>query len=299
MNYTIKTKQIIVFLTIIGVLSLLVFGLINFSEHKFSENKIFNKELKEFHSLLKDGEPAYSFEQANHIVNELIPMIERAVGKKFKKIPEIQLITTKELETILNCETNHRYLNDSNNLEKYEKKSIKKMSKMILGYYDRHEQIVCLLPQRIPVALKLLKLDEKYGFDIAKINIAHELTHALQDQYINLTNYYNMIPGSDEEYAFRATIEGHAVFIEKKIRKQLNIDDFDKIPIYSPEPNQMIKSKPESTVLYNFFTAYADGENFINYHYDKGGNNLIWDILNSPPVESVMIIYPENYCEKI
>jgi len=154
----------------------------------------------------------------------------------------------------------------------------------------------------------LLKLDGKYSLDISKMIIAHELTHALQDQHMNFENCYNKIPGNDELYAFRSTIEGHATFIEKKIGKQLGIDDFiislspladsGKIVFNSPVLNQMMKSSRGNDPLHSFMTAYTDGEDFINYNFEKGGNTLLWKILEFPPVDSAMIVYPEIYLEK-
>lgn len=58
-------------------------------------------ELKEFHELIKDGKPAYTTDQANAIVKELIPLIENIAGRKFKKIPEIRLIGSDEARKII------------------------------------------------------------------------------------------------------------------------------------------------------------------------------------------------------
>jgi len=154
MSYKIRVKQTITFLIMVGVLSLITFWMVTSNKQKFSEDRMANKELKEFHSLFEDGEPAYSLEQANNIAKGLIPLIEKTVGKKFKQKPEIRLITTDGLEKLLVQKSKiNRIFNNSGTSTDDIKKTTRILSKALLGLYDRAGQIVYLLPQRIPVTM--------------------------------------------------------------------------------------------------------------------------------------------------
>ena len=303
MNYKIKQSNIFIFLTLIGVLSIIGFVLIGFNGWKNLKDKTAEKDLKEFHKLFEEGKPYYTLDQANKIVRELIPKIEKIAGRKFNKIPEIRLINTKEFKKVLIRETDIKILNNSNRLIENKRNPFQIMVKLFYGIYGSRDHILYLLPKKIATILRLLKLDEKYGMDIVRITIAHELTHALQDQYLNLFNKRIELPGTEEVHAFSATIEGHAVFIEKEIGRQLGIDDFiiDLFPLAdsakmrfdNPKLIQMMTSDISWTSI------YSQGEKFIAHHYKKGGNRLLWKILENPPIDTSMIVDPKTYSPKL
>lgn len=303
MNYKIKQSNIFIFLTLIGVLSIIGFVLIGFNGWKNLKDKTAEKDLKEFHKLFEEGKPYYTLDQANKIVRELIPKIEKIAGRKFNKIPEIRLINTKEFKKVLIRETDIKILNNSNRLIENKRNPFQIMVKLFYGIYGSRDHILYLLPKKIATILRLLKLDEKYGMDIVRITIAHELTHALQDQYLNLFNKRSELPGTEEVHAFSATIEGHAVFIEKEIGRQLGIDDFiiDLFPLAdsakmrfdNPKLIQMMTSDISWTSI------YSQGEKFIAHHYKKGGNRLLWKILENPPIDTSMIVDPKTYSPKL
>ncbi len=132
---------------------------------------------------------------------------------------------------------------------------------------------------------------------LVKTIIAHELTHALQDQYIDLETKKRRVPGTEEMHALSAIIEGHATFIERNIGRQLGIRYFksDKRADYEFKTPLLrhVTSKDSPFAL-----KYSKGVEFIEYHFDKGGNPLLWDILENPPIETSMINYPETYIPK-
>lgn len=157
-----------------------------------------------------------------------------------------------------------------------------------------------MLPKRIAPTLKIRKIDEKYAMAIAKMNIAHELTHALQDQYINFAKKFSKIAGREGLDAFHATIEGHAVFVQKKVGKQLKIDSsiIDLHPLVNS--SEVIFKDPKlremhASALFDMKRIYSGGEKFLEYHYSRSGNELVWKILANPPVSTSMISYPDTY----
>ncbi|OGV59648.1 MAG: hypothetical protein A2283_07880 [Lentisphaerae bacterium RIFOXYA12_FULL_48_11] len=257
-------------------------------------------------ALLKDGKPEYTIDEANDMVSELMPLIEDIAGKTFIKPPEIRLINTDKIDELMireeNCEKT------TNNILESKKSENKMMSKFILAIYSKCEHVLYLMPQRIPVVTRLFGFDEKYGRDIAKMNIAHELTHALQDQHINFLTFFEKMNRSEETHAFLSMIEGHATFIEKKIGQLLGIEKkiIDAFPLVNHMEGNPKKAAFGSHELTDKFIKslppiqmiYSAGEKFIHYHYNKGGNDKIWYILNNPPVDTLMITEPEIYSAK-
>src|SRR5262249_23741025 len=77
----------------------------------------------------------------------------------------------------------------------------------VLAFYD---------PQTKHVYVRGTDLDIAH-----KVTLAHELTHALQDQYFDLTRL-GKLPTQEQQNAFRTMAEGDAVRIENKYVAQLS-----------------------------------------------------------------------------
>jgi len=77
-------------------------------ETKNSENENIKFGSEQIKSLLKDGRPEYTIDEANAIISDLIPIIEVIAARKFKKIPKISLINTDKVDDLIikekNCE---------------------------------------------------------------------------------------------------------------------------------------------------------------------------------------------------
>ena len=221
-----KIKLLSLFLLVLGMLGLIKSGVIRFNPTDDRIRTTGNKELKEFyHSVFRVGKSHFTLDQANSIAVELIPLIEKITGKKFKKQPVIKLIDGKELEKILILESDIKILNNSNKLVESGNKFFPNILKTYNGLYGARDQTVYLLPKRIESICKVLNIDKKNRMEVFKIIIAHELTHALQDQYLNLWYQRNQFPGKEELDAFSVTIEGHAVFVAKEVGKKIGVDE--------------------------------------------------------------------------
>jgi hypothetical protein len=288
-----KIKLFSIFIALVGILYLIKSGVIKYTP---TEDKS-----QSFHSLfMKDGKSFYTLDQANKIAMELIPVIEKVAGKKFKKNPVIKLLDGKEIKNILIREADIKMLNNSNKLIEERNKILPHITSMYFGLYGSRDQTVYLLPKRIEPICKILNLDKEYGIKIVKVLIAHELTHALQDQYLNLWDQRNNLPGKEELDAYSAAIEGHAVFVAKEVGRQIGLkaDIINLFPLVKSikqkfhTQHRIQQMKAFQSPLKNI---YSLGEIFINYHHSKEGNKLIWQILSNPPVNVTMILNPELY----
>lgn len=248
-------------------------------------------EKDEFNGLFKEGKPFYTLEEAKEYADELIPLVEKYAGRKFKWTPEIRLIDSEELETLVLRE---KLFGPKNNKapSAVERLQNQRYSKFISGLYSRHDRAVYLLPRRVSVTLRFMGLDDDYGVFIAKSNIAHELTHALQDQHVNLADTFKKVTTTDQAQAFSAVMEGQAVMVEHLVRQQFPSCK-GKMEITGNNKNTDILRMVKSIC-----TIYRYGRKFVQHHTDQGGNEKIWEILQAPPADSSMIIYPETYCKK-
>jgi hypothetical protein len=173
------------------------------------------------------------------------------------------------------------------------------ISVALMGKYGICDGVLYLLPQNLTPLMKLAKVDEQYAQPIIKLIIAHELVHAVQDQETDLKKLY-YITGMDELNAFSATIEGHAVFIQEIVGERMALTEsvietsklFSAGAVTDDDPaKEMIRK----VIAAQFEQTYLGGKKFIEYHYNKGGNELVWEILAAPPLKTAMISRPETY----
>ena len=50
---------------------------------------------------VKEGEPAFTLEEAEIFLKEMTPLVEKATGKKFTEIPKVKIIDRDGLEKII------------------------------------------------------------------------------------------------------------------------------------------------------------------------------------------------------
>lgn len=261
--------------------------------------------LEKLAQVLKEGAPAFTREQANAYAQELIPLVEEAAGRKLKLVPAIRLVNREELARVLARELQPQLKNLLPKLKEVEVKRAAQaqaqfLAPVLLGKYGTEDKVLYLLPRNLHPLLKLLRMDEKHSVSIVKLVIAHELTHALQDQEVGLQEKFCQVKGLDESQAVNATIEGHAVFIQYKVGQALKLGE--TVREYSKLlAAGAVKFEDPALELLNqrisaqFEQIYLGGKKFVEYHHKKGGNELIWRILAAPPVETSMIAAPETY----
>ena len=141
-----------------------------------------------------------------------IPMIEKALGVKFKTPPKLELRSRDQvreflLRTINEPEAQRQIANqevlykllglvkDTLNVADF---YVKVLTEQIMGFYDPKTKVLYVVdgaPQ-----------------DYIGITIMHELVHALQDQYTNVDSLLHLTGDDDRALAAQAVIEGQATY---------------------------------------------------------------------------------------
>lgn len=127
---------------------------------------------------------------------------------------------------------------------------------------------------------------------------AHELTHALQDQWFDLNGLYpkGKAKTFDSDLSIQALVEGDATSVEDEY--------ISEIPGLARKVGAEEKGKgPSSDTLFNTPTIlllpdsleYDAGESFVNYLYSQGGNDEVNLAYYYPPTSSEQIIHPGKY----
>lgn len=254
--------------------------------------------------LVNEGESAYSENEVKAYVKELIPLIEKHAGKKFVKVPQVKIIDRKGMTKILSEEFESQFKNmysqaSNEELHIMASKQAAAFSTTLLGKYSIFEKTVYLMPKNIKPLFTLLNVDQENLKPLIKVVIAHELTHALQNQEINLQKLFSL-NNIDAMQAYNATIEGHAVFVSELVARELGIENaaielarmLSAGAINIDDPLMDTVNKTVSAV---YEEVYLGGKKFIEYHYQQGGNIRLWKILNTPPTRTSMIANPATY----
>lgn len=135
--------------------------------------------------------------------------------------------------------------------------------------------------------------------------LAHELSHALADQYFNLENFMEETPSNDDEnLAHTAVVEGQASWL--MIAYELKRAGQPAVP--TPEMLKSVSDSGESSMadypvlktspLYiqqSLLFPYSQGTLFFDAVYRKLGKAAFSEVFTHPPSDSAQIIHPEKY----
>ncbi len=256
--------------------------------------------------LFEEGPPAYSQAEADAWVAELKPIVERVCARKFKSAPALRVVDRPELAAVLSRSV--RFW-DGDVLpvmpDTYRNRLYAALAALesvaLLGLYDPLDKVLYAVPTNVRAVLAAFDVDARHYEPFVKLVVAHELTHALQDQHLGLAWFRGR--GPDARHAFRAAIEGHAVFVQERVGAELGVDDTSleisrmltagNVPVES-DWSQEIESA--ARVLYE--EVYLGGRDFIAHHHDAAGMDGVWRILAAPPAQTAMIASPGTYAPK-
>lgn len=255
--------------------------------------------------LFKEGPPVYLQAQADSWAAELSPIVERVCGRAFKAPPMLQVVDRPTLAAALSGRVREQYEGFLPALpEAYLDRLFRALaaweSVALLGVYDHVDDVLYVVPSNVRAVLAAFDLDERHFEPFVKLVVAHELTHALQDQEIDLTSPPPWGHTPDGWQAYEATVEGHAVFVQELVGSALGIDDTSveisrmlaagAVPVEAPWLADVSR-----TVAVLFEEIYLGGRDFIAHHHGATGMDGVWGILAAPPPQTSMITSPGTY----
>jgi hypothetical protein len=129
-----------------------------------------------------------------------------------------------------------------------------------------------------------------------RVTLAHELTHALQDQYFGLDKLRRGVTGGDDT-ALTALIEGDAVRDETLYEQSLSAADQQA---YQAEQNRLQKGAGQTGGVPEILSdivdfPYAFGPTVVDSLDANGGTAAIDRAFRKPPVAEAQIIDPVKY----
>ena len=159
---------------------------------------------------------------------------------------------------------------------------IRLLTEQVMGYYDPKTQVFYLADW--------VSLDEQQPV------MAHELTHALQDQHFNLRRFEHWPHGdSDAELAAHALIEGDAMvamslYVMRDMRRALAMMKSMGAGGSSEQIDRAPRALRE-TLLF----PYEEGMPWVQQLYKRGGWALVSQAFTDLPQSTEQILHVEKY----
>jgi hypothetical protein len=159
---------------------------------------------------------------------------------------------------------------------------IKLLTEQVAGYYD---------PK-----LQQFHLADWLELEGQKPVMAHELTHALQDQHFNLRRFEKWPHGdSDAELAVHALIEGDAtlammLYMAKNPLVALAFSRSLTTGVATEQYNQAPRAMRESLIF-----PYLQGSEWATQLYKRGGWELVSGAFTKLPLSTEQILHAEKY----
>lgn len=233
-------------------------------------------------------------------VAQAVPMIEKAVGLKFKAPPKVEMrskaqvreFVTKQfteqqvMRDLAGQEAAYKLLGVIPDTLKLQPFLTNLLEEQIVGYYDPRAEVLYIV--------------EGAPKDIAGITITHELIHALQDQYISLDSVQKIRDDNDRLASAQAVFEGQAVYEQISIMlggsnmamnmpggwdrvRDLIRETQSTMPIFAAAPRLI-----QETLIF----PYLSGAEFYRNYKERKAGTVIY---NNMPVSTEQIIHPAAF----
>ncbi|HNV72833.1 MAG TPA: hypothetical protein PKO06_24205, partial [Candidatus Ozemobacteraceae bacterium] len=238
-------------------------------------------EIRKLREMLKESDPAFSTADVERVFPQIVPLVEKAAGRTFKKTPVWKIANRQQVAEVLAADILPQLDNLLPNATPEQRREVglkqaQSMAALMLGKYGFSDRTFYLLPRNFLPLFRVTKVPPSQVSSILQLIIAHELTHALQDQEIGLLSKIANIRDNETGLAFNATIEGHAVVTMEKVGHELGLASsvieasklFAAGSVTFDDPALQMINKVMSS---QYESIYLGGKRFIEYWSQKSG----------------------------
>jgi hypothetical protein len=182
--------------------------------------------------------------------------------------------------------------------------TVKLLKSQIAGFYDPYDKQMVLVEGATPVPVADRMLDFVVQRDLVNdMLLAHELTHALQDQNFALQDKLDHVKdSSDAEMALKSVAEGDATiagFAYVAGRMDNSIADTLVSSLKDLPETFAAQSKDTPDGLgYPLIFQYSEGARFVSEAYSRGGWKAVDALYSKPPQSTQQIIDPSLYFDR-
>jgi hypothetical protein len=131
-----------------------------------------------------------------------------------------------------------------------------------------------------------------------RATIAHELTHAIDDQHFELERPAIEESDGEEGFGFSALVEGNAVRVEEAYLDTLSAAERDQ---YADEEAELAEGFPQfsipTAVIQTLIAPYVTGPVLVDHILEEGGQPRLDEAFAEPPITSEQVLEPEVFID--
>ena len=235
-------------------------------------------------------------------VARLIPAVERNAGLKFKRQPRVEVRSSADVRAFV--EQGFRESRAARDLAGYE--AAYKLLGLVPRALDLRKILLDLLEEQVAgfydPKSKTLYVVSSTPSGVLDITVAHELVHALQDQYVDLDSLREADVDNDVATAAQAAVEGHATYVS--LLGVAKPDEIADVPggwgaIAAGIRDQSVADdalgSAPTAIREGLIFPYAAGLPFVAAAYPaRPGAGLIL----APPRSTEQVLHPAAYADR-
>ncbi len=183
------------------------------------------------------------------------------------------------------------------------------LGEQVVGYYDTDSERLVVREDVMTLLVRHVGGDNQDSM-MARLTIAHELVHALQDQHLGLDQLDEADLDSDAESAFRAVVEGDATFammVQAGVQNGASPADAGQIlataaaaqpvnlnALTGTEPNNASLRDAPAILRVTLVAPYMLGLRVAALSYQQGGWSAVNALFETPPSTTEQLLHPEK-----
>lgn len=235
-------------------------------------------------------------------VDSLIPLVEQAVGIRFRKPPRFEMRTREQVQQYLRVKLEQEF-------------PAAKMAGVEAAY-----RLLELLPDTVDIKSLLLPLysEQVAGYydpdsttlyavegardDQLRLVLAHELVHALQHERLPLETMLKDVTNSDRLAASQAVLEGHAtvamlgvVMPDQKVLADPNFWGSYREQVKSAQSSMPVFQRAPLILREGLIFPYLAGAEFMRWWAIQGGGRGPLPTREQLPQSTEQILHPDRY----
>jgi len=244
--------------------------------------------------------------------------IEDIRGLKFRTPVPMEVKSAEELRQYLEAELARQYTPEQvRGLQRvYERLGllapgvdlgealVKLYTAQIAGFYDPQVGTLFMVPSGLPPAgwtVNMMQFVLQRDL-VNEMLLAHELTHALQDQNFGTLTAADDPSNDDRALAIHAVVEGDATlagfaYLFGGLPENSVLDLVDRL---GAVPAELEKTLPDTPPVLrdSLVFQYSAGAKFVALAYLRGGWAAVNTLLANPPTSTEQVLWPDKFFEQ-
>ena len=162
------------------------------------------------------------------ITEQLLPEVEVAAGARFRHEPRVRVASSAVFADALAA----KFAADTPEATKTDPRRkeasdawARRFAPFLIGFYSAQEDVVYFAPSQIESVMKMLGGSDGECEDVVRLVLAHDLTHALQQQRVDVAALHASCETEQGYGRLQTRIEGHASIVQTLVARKLGLGE--------------------------------------------------------------------------